>query len=81
MYWNILQIPNHVCLLFCTETLKSDKLNNYYCKSTGYEPNDRGVVVRVPAGSRIFTSPYHPDRLWGPTCPLSNGYRGLFHRG
>jgi hypothetical protein len=26
----------------------------------------RGVGVRVPVGSRIFTFPYRPDRLWGP---------------
>jgi hypothetical protein len=24
------------------------------------------AVVRVPVGSKIFTSPYRPDRLWGP---------------
>jgi hypothetical protein len=33
-------------------------------------------VVRVPVGSRIFTSPCRPDRLWGPPNLLSNGYRG-----
>jgi hypothetical protein len=27
---------------------------------------------------RIFSSPRHPDRLWGLTKLLSNGYRGLF---
>jgi hypothetical protein len=25
-----------------------------------------GAGVRVPVGSRIFTSPYRQDRLWGP---------------
>jgi hypothetical protein len=30
---------------------------------------DRGVGFRVPVGSRIFTSPYHPDWLWGPPNP------------
>jgi hypothetical protein len=40
--------------------------------------DDRGVEVRVPVGPRIFTSPYCPDRLWGPTSLLSYGYRGPF---
>jgi hypothetical protein len=29
----------------------------------GYALGDRGVGVRVPVGSRIFTSPYRPDWL------------------
>jgi hypothetical protein len=33
------------------------------------------VGFRIPAGSRIFTSPYRPYRLWGPPSLLSNGYR------
>jgi hypothetical protein len=46
--------------------------------ATGYGRDDREVGVRVPVGSRIFTSPYHPDRFWGPPNLLYNGYRGLF---
>jgi hypothetical protein len=42
--------------------------------ATGYGLDDRGVGVRVLVGSRIFSSPRRPDLL-------SNGYRGLFHRG
>jgi hypothetical protein len=38
--------------------------------------DDRGVGVRVPIGSRIFSSPRRPDRFWGPPSLLSNGYRG-----
>jgi hypothetical protein len=37
--------------------------------ATGYRLDDRGVGVRVPVGSRIFSSPRRPDRLWGPTQP------------
>jgi hypothetical protein len=34
--------------------------------ASGYWLDDRVVEVRVPVGSRIFTSPRRPDRLWGP---------------
>jgi hypothetical protein len=43
-----------------------------------YELDDRGFGVQVPVGSRIFTSPYRPDRLWGPPNLLPDGYRELF---
>jgi hypothetical protein len=33
------------------------------CLALGYGLDGRGVRVRVPMGSRIFSS---PDRLWGP---------------
>jgi hypothetical protein len=41
-----------------------------------YGLNDRGVGVRVPIGSRIFSSSRLPDHIWGPPSLLSNGYRG-----
>jgi hypothetical protein len=49
--------------------------------ATGYGLNDRGVGVRVPVGSRIFSSPSRPERLWGPPNLLSNGHGGLFFPG
>jgi hypothetical protein len=35
---------------------------------------DRGVGVRVPVGSRIFTFACRPERNWGPPSSLSDGY-------
>jgi hypothetical protein len=46
--------------------------------ATGYGLDDRGVGFRVPVGSRIFSSPFRPERLWGPTNLLSNGYWRFF---
>jgi hypothetical protein len=51
--------------------------------STGYGMDDRGIGVRVPVGSRIFSSPRRPDRRRDPPSLLYeyNGYCGLFLRG
>jgi hypothetical protein len=40
----------------------------------GYGIGDRGVGVRVPVGSRIFSSPCRPDSLWGPPNLLSGSW-------
>jgi hypothetical protein len=69
-------------------SLDSCKLQDIYMSrgslvdiATAYGLDDRGVAVRVPVGSTILTSPYSPDRLWGPHNLLFNWYRGLFPRG
>jgi hypothetical protein len=48
--------------------------------ANGYGLDDQEVGVRVPVSSRIFSSPRRPDRLWGPSSLLSNGYREHFPR-
>jgi hypothetical protein len=39
-----------------------------------YGLDDRGFGVPVPTGSRIFSSPHRPNRLYGPPSLLSSGY-------
>jgi hypothetical protein len=46
--------------------------------ATGYGLDDWWVGVRVPVGSRIFSSSRRPDRLCGSPNLLSKGYRGSF---
>jgi hypothetical protein len=48
---------------------------------TSYGLDDQGVAIRVLVGSRIFSSPRHPDRLWGPPNLLSNGVPGALSPG
>jgi hypothetical protein len=48
--------------------------------ATSYELDDRGAGVRVPIGSRIFSSQRRPDRFWGTSSLLYNGCGGLFIR-
>jgi hypothetical protein len=43
---------------------------------TGYVLDDRRFGVRLQRGSRIFTSPYLPDRLWGYPASYSMGTVG-----
>jgi hypothetical protein len=49
--------------------------------ATGYGLDDERVGVGIPKGARIFTSPFRPDRLWGPPRPLPNGYKGALSSG
>jgi hypothetical protein len=41
---------------------------------TDYGLEDTVVGIGVPTGSRTFSSPCRPGRLWGPPSLLSNGY-------
>jgi hypothetical protein len=46
--------------------------------TTSYELYDRGVGVRVLIGSRIFSSPRRPDRLWVHPTSYPMGTGGSF---
>jgi hypothetical protein len=48
-----------------------------FCLATGYGLDEQEVGVRA----RIFTSPYHPNRLWDPPNLRSNWYRRFCLRG
>jgi hypothetical protein len=49
--------------------------------ATGYWLDGREAGVRIPVGSRLFSSPRRPHRLWSPHSLLSNAYRGQTGRG
>jgi hypothetical protein len=40
--------------------------------------DDKGVGVRVPVGSRIFSSPCHPDSFWAHPTSCTVGTGGSF---
>jgi hypothetical protein len=48
---------------------------------TVYGLDDEIFGVRFQVGSRIFFSSSRPDRFWGPSNLLSNGYQRPFPRG
>jgi hypothetical protein len=82
--WNVLKKQREILLLLLLLLLL---LRVYWSRGsvvgigTGYGPDDRGVGFWVPVGSRIFSSPHRPDRLWGPPNLIYNRYRLLFSRG
>jgi hypothetical protein len=43
---------------------------SFHIAATGYGMDDREARARVRVGSRIFSSPCRPDRLWGPPSLL-----------
>jgi hypothetical protein len=49
--------------------------------ATGCRLDGQEVGVRVPVGSRIFSSPRRPNRIWGPPRLQNNGYRRFFPQG
>jgi hypothetical protein len=49
--------------------------------ATGYWLSDQVVGARVPAASRMFSSPLSPDRFWGPPNLLYSGYGRPFPGG
>jgi hypothetical protein len=66
---------------FMEPTIINESRDSAVSIATGYGLDGRGVGVRVPGGSRIFSSPSHSDRLWGAPNILSNGYWGAFPMG
>jgi hypothetical protein len=46
--------------------------------ATGYGLDDRGVEIRVPVETRIFSPPNRPDWLWGPPTSYVMGTGGSF---
>jgi hypothetical protein len=49
-------------------------------RTTGYGLDNREVGVRVLVGSRIFSSPQHPDWLWAHPASYPMGTKGSFLR-
>jgi hypothetical protein len=74
--WGLNQFIFIFSMLLCyTRNMSRDSL---VVTATGYGLDGRGVGVRVPVGSRIFSSPRRPDRLWGPPNLLCKAYWGFF---
>jgi hypothetical protein len=53
----------------------------YFNEGAGVVAMGWAFEVRVPVGSRIFSSPGGPDGFWGPPGLLFNAYRRLFPGG
>jgi hypothetical protein len=66
-------------------TLKwADSIMGYEDDDEDFIPRDFGLNTWMIGGSNpgrgweFFSSPPRPDRLWGPSSLLSNGYQGFF---
>jgi hypothetical protein len=73
-------VPNYILIIIKSVINFSAYFSVVVGIATAYGLDDKGVGVRVPVGSRIFSSPIRSDRLWGPIL-LYNGYRCLFPGG
>jgi hypothetical protein len=74
-----LTVTKHTLLFISNYTLQGI-WDSVVSIATGYELDNRETGVRVPAGSRIFSSPSRPNRLLGPINLLSSAYCELFVR-
>ena len=49
-----------------------------FCISKGHGMDKQRIGILFLAVTAIFSSPLHPDMLWGPPSIVSNRYEGLF---
>jgi hypothetical protein len=70
-----------LCLVYISYLVLVRSRDSAVGIATGNWLDDRGVGVRVPVGSKIFTFRSRPGWLWGSPILLFNGYGGLFPRG
>jgi hypothetical protein len=78
---NLSRLPTLDETLLVKHPVDGDSRDSSVGIAIDYGLDDRGVGVPVPVGSRIFSFPRRPNRLWGPSSFLSTGYRGLFPGG
>jgi hypothetical protein len=75
IYWALLIINLHLVSFVSVHVLGELHFMADYGLVNG------GVGVQVSVGSRIFSSTYCPDWIWGPSSILIYGYWGLFPLG
>jgi hypothetical protein len=67
---------NFMSLVKLLSLIRSRSRDSAVALAIGYGVDDRDVGVQVQVGSRIFSSPRRPDRLWGLPSLISNEYGG-----